>query len=298
MAVSYTCPNPDCRASLSTPNPVPAGRRVKCPKCQEAFVPVPATVDPPPLLPPPKETFAFGDDPVAPAAKPAKAVKAAKPAKPAPPPKPGPAARPNRFVEDEEDPESIKKGYGVVQETQEEQEQARKNKPTFGSMETKHKKSARGPAVALLVMPANLLTFEGLLTGVGGVVLFVIGIWPLVFNDAPPGDEEVEDAVFGMLMGLLVFAWGAAICYGASRMQELGSYLWSMVGAVLGILPLLVGIYAVVMLQNPKVKAGFEETEGAVDDEGEDDEDSDDEDDEDDDQDDDDDEDDRRRRRR
>ena len=277
MAVSYTCPNPDCRASLTTAAPVPAGKRVKCPKCQEAFVPVPAGADDPP--PAPKGTFSFKDEPTKPGAKPAKAAKPAKPESP----KPGPAAKPNRFAEDDEDPESVKKGYGVVQETKEEQDEAKRNKPTFGSLETKHKRSARGPAVALLVMPANLLTFEGLLTGVAGVAIFVIGIWPLVFNDAAPGDEEIEEAIIWMALGVLTFAWGATICFGASQMQELASYLWSMVGAVMGILPLLVGIYAVVMLQNPKVKAGFEETEGAVDD---DDKDEDDEDDEDEDEDD------------
>lgn len=287
MAVSYTCPNPDCRASLSTPAPVPAGKRVKCPKCQEAFVPVPeepaavqATATA--AAPPPKETFAFKDDPVKPGAKPAKGK--SKPAdedgrKPSPP---TPAARPSRFEEEEEDEAAIRKGYGVVQETKEEQEAAEKNKPKFGSMAEKHKKSARGPAIALLVMPANLLTFEGLVTGIGGIVLFVIGMWPLVFNDASPGDEEIEDAIVMMLLGLMTLGWGAMICFGASQMQELASYLWAMTGAVMGILPLLVGIYAVVMLQNPRVKAGFEEMEGALDEDEEEDEDDEDEDDEDD----------------
>jgi hypothetical protein len=74
-------------------------------------------------------------------------------------------------------------------------------------------------------------------------------------------------------------------------MQELSSYPWSMVGAIMGIAPLLVGIYAIVMLQNPKVKAGF--AEGAFVEETEDEEkDDDDEDEEGDDTDDDDDEDD------
>ncbi|MBX9580131.1 MAG: hypothetical protein K2X87_07460 [Gemmataceae bacterium] len=282
MAVSYTCPNPDCRASLTTPTPVPAGKRVKCPKCGDSFTPVRAEPTGGKAAPP-KETFTFRDDPVKPGGKPAKPGKGAEPA-PAKPDKP-PPARPSRFADDEDDPDSVKKGYGVVQESKEEQERAERNKPKFGSLETKHRRSARGPAIALLVMPANLLTFEGLLTGIGGVVLFVVGVWPLVFNDASPGDEEIEEAIVYMLLGLLVFGWGAMVCFGASRMQELGSYLWATVGAVMGIVPLLVGLYAVIMLQNPKVKAGFEEVQGALDDdeEGGDEDEEEDEDDEDDD---------------
>ncbi|MDB5306541.1 MAG: hypothetical protein JWO38_743, partial [Gemmataceae bacterium] len=101
-------------------------------------------------------------------------------------------------------------------------------------------------------------------TGVGGLFMFVIGMWPLVFNDAPPGDEEVDEAIVMMVLGLMTFAWGGVICFGASQMVNLSSYWWAMTGAVMGVLPLLVGIYAVIMLQNPKVKAGFEESAGVL----------------------------------
>jgi sugar phosphate permease len=88
-----------------------------------------------------------------------------------------------------------------------------------------------------------------------------------------------------MGFGLMLVGWGCLVCIGASKMQNLDSYTWAMVGAVLGILPVLVGIFAIAMLRNPKVIAGFEEIEGALDDdeEKEDDEDDEDEDDEDDD---------------
>jgi hypothetical protein len=209
-------------------------------------------------------------------------------ASPPPPPKPA-----SPFADDDdEDAESVKRGYGVVKDTEEELKEAKKNKPKFGAVEDKYKKSARGPAIALLVMPSNLLTFEGLVTAVGGIVLFVIGMWPLVFNDAPPGDEETEEAIVAMILGLSTFGWGAFICFGASQMQELKSYMWAMAGSVMGVLPLLVGIYGIIMLQNPKVKAGFEESEGGPDEEDEDEDDEEDEDedeDEDDDGDDDDD---------
>ncbi len=273
MSVSYTCPNSDCGVTLKTPDRVPAGKRVKCPKCNRHFTPEPEEESPPSS----KKTdaaaglFKFADDPKKPDTSP-------------PPPPPPPIAD-----DDDEDEESVRRGYGVVKDTEEELAEARKNKPKFGAVQDKHKKSARGPAIALLVMPSNLLTFEGLVTAAGGIVLFVIGMWPLVFNDAPPGDEEVEEAIVAMLLGLMTFGWGAFICFGASQMQELRSYMWAMAGSVMGVLPLLVGIYGIVMLQNPKVKAGFEESEGGPEDEEDEDEDEDEED-EDEDYDDDDDE--------
>jgi len=262
MAVSYTCPT--CKTKLKTANRLPPGKVVTCPACGEKFTPEPAA---------PEGTLKLADEDT-----PKKAAAPAKPgtkpaAKAEEPKKAEPAAAPvgkKPFADDDdESAESIKKGYGIVQETEAEKEEAEKNKPKFGEVADKFKKSARGPAQGLLVMPSNLLTGEGLITIIGGILLIVIGMWPLVFNDAPPGEEELDEAIIYMLLGVVTFVWGAMVCYGASHMQELGSYPIAMVGAIMGIVPLLVGIYGVVMLQNPKVRAGFEETEGEAGDEEE-----------------------------
>ena len=276
MSVSYTCPNADCGVTLKTANPVPAGKKVKCPKCTQMFAPVPAAAAPPSA--PAAGTFKFADDD-------GKKKAASKPAAPKPPPAPEKKVHPE---DEDDDPESVKRGYGVIQETQDEKDAMEKTKVKFGdAIEDKYKKSARGPAIALLVMPSNLLTGEGLLTAAGGLVMFVIGMWPLAFNDAPPGDEETEEAILMMLLGCMTFLWGALICFGASQMQELGSYLWAMMGAVMGVLPFLVGIFAIIMLQNPKVKEGFEESDsGAEEDEDKDKDEEEDDDDEDEDDDD------------
>ena len=277
MSVSYTCPNPDCGVTLKTPNPVPAGKRVKCPKCTQMFTPVPDGKPNPPAPAAGAGTFKFADDePKKPAGKPE-------------PPKPGQPPPKKPVDDDDEDEESVRKGYGMVQDSEAEVEATEKNKPKFGAVEEKFKKSARGPATALLVMPTNLLIAEGLVTAAGGLLMFVVGMWPLVFNDAPPGDEETEEAIVMMLLGCMTFGWGAFICFGASQMIELSSYMWAMAGAVVGILPLLVGIFAVIMLQNPKVKAGFEESEGGPEDDEEEEKDEDDEEDEDEEEDDEDD---------
>jgi hypothetical protein len=258
MSVTYTCPNPDCKANLKTPARVPTGKTVKCPKCTRPFVPEPEGGDSP--VPAGAGTFKFADEP---AKKPAAKAEAKKEEA-----APAPARKPFED-DDDESPESVKKGYGVIEETEAEKEAAEKNKPTFNETQEKFKKSARGPAQGLLVMPANLLVGEGLITIAGGILLFVVGMWPLVFNDAPPGEEELDEAVIYMLLGCVTFLWGAMVCWGASHMQELGSYPLAMMGAIMGLVPLLVGVFAIIMLQNPKVKAGFEEGSGGPDDEEE-----------------------------
>ena len=53
-------------------------------------------------------------------------------------------------------------------------------------------------------MPSNLLLAgAGLIPAAAASVYFIIGMWPLVFNDAPPGEEELDEAVVSMLMGCL-----------------------------------------------------------------------------------------------
>lgn len=270
MPVSYTCPNPDCGVTLKTPTRVAAGKSVPCPKCKRPFVPEPVEKDSPDL-----GTLKLADEP---AKKPKGAPKSA--------PAPAPAAKKPFIDDDDEDAESVKKGYGVVAETEEEKKEAEKNKPKFTEVQDKFKKSARGPAMSLLVMPSNLLTLAGLVTCTGGLMLCLIGMWPLVFNDAPPGEEELEESIVYILLGVVTLFWGAMVCFGASQMQELGSFAWAMVGSVMGIAPFLVGIYGIVMLQNPKVKAGFAEAEVIDDEEEGGDDDDDDEGDDDDDDDD------------
>jgi hypothetical protein len=110
--------------------------------------------------------------------------------------------------------------------------------------------SARRDAQALVIAPSSLLTAEGQITVVSGIFVFVDGICPLFINNLPPIYEE-------MALGMLAYVWGGMVCYGAHHMHELKSYRWAMVGSVLGVLPLLVGMFGVFMLQNPKVKAGF-----------------------------------------
>ncbi len=256
----YECP--ECGNPVKLAQPAAPGKKIRCPVCQAAFAPR-------------SEAIPLAEGPPARAAKPVAARPAA--AKPAAPV----AARPVRpnVVEEADDPNDVTP-YGVLKESEEEKRLAEKNKPKFTEVADKFKKSARGPAQALLVLPTNLLVAEGALTSIVGVAAVIIGLWPLIFTDAPPSDEEIAEQLVTVFAGLVLFVWGALICLGASKMQALESYAWALAGAVLGILPLLAGIFAIVALRDPRVIAGFEEVEGAIDEDedGEKDEDEDEED--------------------
>lgn len=203
--------------------------------------------------------------------------------------KPAPAAAPEPSiplapVDDESSP------YGVIKESEEEQKLAKKNKPQFG-VKDKGKRSARGPAMSLLIMPSNLLIAEGALTAIVGLVTIIVGLWPIIFADTAPSSEEMVDNLFYIFCGIFAAAWGGLVCFGAAQMQNLNSYGWGMTGAILGCLPLLAGVFALATLRDPRVLEGFREPLGGLsgqedekkDDEDEDDEDDDDEDDDEDD---------------
>lgn len=154
--------------------------------------------------------------------------------------------------------------YGVIKESEEELRLIEKNKPKFGEVQDKFKKSARGPASGLLVIPVNLLIAVGSLTGIGGVAFIIAGLWNWVFTDAPPSDEQIAGFLEWIFYGIVLLAWGALVCLGASKMQSLESYAWALLGALMGV-PLIAGIFALVALRDPRVIAGFEEVEGALD---------------------------------
>jgi hypothetical protein len=231
----YTCPG--CQKTLSVdPAPDP-GEAVECPVCQTAFAPVSAR-------------------PVA-AARPA-AARAAKPAAAQPtiplappPPPPPPAHKPDD--DDDSTP------YTMYQESEEEKRLNEASKPKFGEVKDKFKKSARGPASKLVVLPSNLLVAEGAMTALVGLGFIIVGLWPIVFADAPPSEEELSEQLFIIFCGGFACIWGGLICVGAAAMQNLGSYSWGMAGAVIGCLPLLAGVFAIVTLRDPRVIAGFEE---------------------------------------
>ena len=275
---SYTCP--ECNAKVKSDDPAEAGQEFTCPECDATFVPRAAAM-------------AFQDDGAAKPAKP-KAVKGKLTAAKAAPVQP--AAQPAPKPHDDLDNDTV--AYGVIQESEEEQRLAKKNMPTIGSIRDRFKKSARGPAAALLVIPTNLLLAQGGLLSLFGLSSIIVGAWPLIFTDVPASDEEIAEQMFWVFVGIISAVWGGITCYGAVQMISLGAYGWAVVGAVFGLLPLLAGIFALTTLRDPRVLAGFAEPETGPIQTDADDEKKKDEDEEDEDEEDEDDEEDRRPRKR
>ena len=133
----YTCP--ECNARLKSRKQAEPGQEFQCPKCDASFVPR-------------AEVIKFADDDGK--KKPKPKAKAAPAPAAVPPPPPPPAAK-SPFDDEDDTP------YGVLKESEEEQQLAAKNKPTFGAIRDRFKRSARGPAAALLVLPSNLLIGQG-----------------------------------------------------------------------------------------------------------------------------------------
>lgn len=230
----YICPA--CDTKLKSKVQAEPGQEFECPACQSVFTPRAEVIK-----------FAAGDEPSRKKKPKAKAA----PAPVAPPPPPPP---PKSMMDTGEEDDSP---YSVVQESEEEQRLANKNKPTFGAIRDKFKRSARGPASAILVLPSNLLIGQGALTAVVGLGMIVNGAWPLIFTDVSPSDEEIAENAFYICLGLFSAIWGGITCFGASHMSSLDSYPWAFVGACFGLLPLLAGVFSIIALKDPRVVAGF-----------------------------------------
>ena len=82
----------------------------------------------------------------------------------------------------------------------------------------------------------------------------------------PPKDEAIDSLrIQGPIIGLVVVATGVVIFIGGSKMKDLSGYGWAITGSMLSMfpgmccccLPLLPGIWALVVLLNADVKLAF-----------------------------------------
>jgi hypothetical protein len=268
-----TCPK--CRAVLKPAKPVPEGKTIKCPKCEELF----------------KAGEAPG------AARGSSATTAKKPAETA-------AAK---ATDDDDEGEM----YAVIRDeeaerkkAQAEEREARKRRIARMKrrgeevdeeeleaaeedddqeydllkhyLESVKTKDPRGPAQERVVTPSNWLLRTGLIGFFGWAIVLIVFLIPVAFpnlHDDDPSmqkegaaekaptrgkskDKEEEKKkvqeldlaetiqqhawsvvvfVFVLILGL---AQGAAIAYGAVKMQSLESWNWSLVACILTFLPL------------------------------------------------------------
>ncbi len=315
-AFKITCPH--CEAVMKTPRPVPAGKRLTCPKCGDEFTTPDAGVGAAAAEAPKKKaadprtaTKAAGK----PAAKsPAKAAKGA----PAPPPKPADdddEGGTYSFADEKKKPA----GGGDDDDEDEEDEATKQRKKDLEFALDTSIKDPRGPAQARVIWPSNLLIICGAVPFFlyFGFILFLV--WPFFFAErvVPPDVvfewktakepvwtkySELSDAekkkVDSVQWQWVVPAdakayeaywpwdfWGiplritlvcccvfwmclaGTIAYGGVKMQMLESWTWGMVSSCiclgLGVIGgwafgLAVGLWCVLVLNDPKVKAGFE----------------------------------------
>ena len=225
----YPCP--ECGAQLRPANPVAAGKKLRCPKCDTVFAPTPAV-----------------------AAK----TKAAKPADTA---KPAATAKP--AYDDGEVGQ-----YGIAAEV-DDRSADDVRKAAFDPIKERFKRSARGPALIRVVKPSTWLLGTGILTCIFAVAGALTMVFPMIFKveDVQPPDKNArfrpqanetrrfkemtpdEYRERWMFFGGFVFQflWGAVVATGGSKMHSLESYALAMTGSIMAIInpgvPL--GIYLV-----------------------------------------------------
>jgi hypothetical protein len=247
----YQCP--ECEAVLRRAEAIAPGKKIRCPKCEAVF----------PANPLP-------DDEPAPEAAAGYALAGAAPEGPKPKPLP---------EEENSDP------YRVIKETGDEP----KPEIHLGSLRDKFAKSKIGPAMFKTVLPSNWLLRLGLFSCIIAVVWFAVALWPIVFCETTPLRPFIRPRVDMMLRATVMFSFGSIMCLGASKMHDLTSYTWAIIGSCmalliyvpLGILVALlvlliigplgmllaaailglsfVGVWCLIVLFNPAVREGFRE---------------------------------------
>jgi len=244
---------------------VPAGKKLRCPKCETVFAPGGKAT--------------------------AKAARAA------------PAAGPTADDDQEK--------YGLAQDVAPADEAA--VRAAFDPIKDRFKRSARGPALILVVKPSTWLLRVGVSTCIAAIAGVLFAIWPMIFKveDVQPPDknarwkapvenqrrfkemtpEDYRDHWLIFAGSVFQFAWGAVVCAGASKMHELEAYPLAMIASVMTIfgpfvpsaiallryaiaenetyliLPAVVGIgssipfsfWCIATLRNKQVIAGFAE---------------------------------------
>ncbi len=255
----YRCP--ECKTILKKEPAIPPGKKIKCPKCDKVFVAIPVEVED--SEPVKAKSADAGDDfdtiKLAPLADSPQATASKEKAQ--------------RVLDDEEN-----EGGGMYL-TKEEKEEKPNEDINYGSLRDKFKKSKKGPAMALTVRPSNALTFWGFLMAALGVGAVLVAFWPYIYSEKTLSKSEQTTQILIGATGFINILVGALVCWGASKLQNLESYPLAWAACVMG---LPVGIWGIMVLSNPDVKAGFLEVEDPdgeyenEDDEDEDDEDEDD----------------------
>jgi predicted Zn finger-like uncharacterized protein len=267
-STQITCP--ECNASLKTSQPIPDGKRVKCPKCGAVFA-APGAVVIGGARADTRPARAGADH----------AAAGARKKGPARPPAPGPASKPD----DDEDEGGT---YRVIKPADEEEEE----KPDITYVPDTSIKDLRGPAQAAIIGPSNHLILIAALGCAMNVIAFVAWLWPFIFSEylidhadyldkyyrqkiantsdsnergalqarirqfqgatpersslseedrAELGKAERAEAqrrILWMAACVLGLVYCATMTVGAIKMQHLESYAWGMTACIMSIVPI------------------------------------------------------------
>jgi DNA-directed RNA polymerase subunit RPC12/RpoP len=186
-----------------------------------------------------------------------KGEKAAAEKKPA-----GVAGAPSKSKFDDDDGPA---NYGLAQDDDTAASQKERDR-AFGPLGQRFEKSKRGPALQMVVKPANLLILWGVIACICGIGTGLVATWDMIFVrevveekkrsifDAEESkktrfyqmsDDERNERLLWLAGGVAYFLWGAGVCLGASKMHEVETYWMAMTGSVMAFAcPLLpLGIY-------------------------------------------------------
>jgi predicted Zn finger-like uncharacterized protein len=160
---------PKCKTVLRPAKPLPAGKKVKCPKCGTDFMAEQGDADKQPGV---KDL--------------AEAAVAAKKAKSA-----GKKANAKKPLDDEEDSAGV---YSIVAadrpKTEDDEDGEEEGEGKVNFVPDHSIKDLRGPAQKIVIKPSNLLLANGVVGFFGWVILFIILIIPVVF---PAIEDTGED---------------------------------------------------------------------------------------------------------
>jgi hypothetical protein len=128
-------------------------------------------------------------------------------------------------------------------------------------------KAVAGPAIALIVT-AGLDLIGGLFMTFASFLSLTVGTGMHRLHDLDDVDvyEQLISGAFGFILCLFGVALSALIIYGAIKMLQLHSWGLSVTAAILAVIPCIspcciigipFGIWALVVLNRPEVKAAF-----------------------------------------
>jgi hypothetical protein len=178
MVVSkLSCPR--CKTVLRPAKPLPAGKKVKCPKCSADFTAEEGDADKPGAVKDLAEAAAAKKKAAKTGAKKAAAKTGAK--------------KPD---DDEEDSRGI---YSIAAADRPKTQQDRDDEDDDEGNEINFipdysTKDLRGPAQRIVMKPSNMLIANGVIGFFGWIILFIILIIPVVFPDISGEDENAKDA--------------------------------------------------------------------------------------------------------